>query len=327
MSKSFVLNDGKKINSHGFRVRNSGIDTTRFNANPVMLDEHWAFNRYVLGKWNHVEKNGDVLTATPEFDEADENAKVISGKVERGYIKGASIGILFKSEDMQMQPDGVYELIKCELMEASICAIPSNANAIRLYANEGGQPLSTEQIKLSMQSVSVINPKENKTMNKIILSVAALVALGLDKTAGNPAEGVDGSVLNEAIAGLQSKLNASEQKLIASELALKTLRDAAAEQKKLAAEKIVDDAIAAGKIDATAKADWLKLATNNETLATSTLSALPAKQSLAGQLNNPAAGTAGEIKTMDDFQKLSVAQQLAFRKEQPEAFATLIAGM
>ncbi len=328
MSKKFILNDGKKINSYGFRVRNSGIDMSRFATNPVMLDEHWALNRYVLGRWTDIRTEGDLLTAAADFDKADGEAKRIAGKVERGYIKGASIGVLYQPEDMQLQPDGVYELLKCELLEASICAIPSNANAIRLYASAEGQPLTGEQIKLSMASLStvVIHPQKennNNTMSKIVLSIAALAALGLDKTVANAADGIDEAQLNAGIADLKASLDSAEQSLSTTKMALQTLQDATAKQKRLAAEKIVDDAISAGKIDATAKDAWLKLATDNEALASSTLAALPAKKSLAGQVNNPAPVPTGEVKTMDDFQKLSHPAQLAFKNDSPEAYKKL----
>ncbi|HOZ95396.1 MAG TPA: HK97 family phage prohead protease [Niabella sp.] len=327
--KRFTLNDGNKVNSYGFRVRNSGIDLSRFSANPVMLDEHWSSTRAVLGKWTDVQVEGDRLTALSEFDTADNDAARIAGKVDRGYINGASIGVLFNPGDMQMQADGVYELVRCELMEASICAIPANANAIRLYAADATEPMSEDAIKLTMKPITHPEEKytkpENTDMKKIVLSVAALVALGLDKTITNPADGVDDNTLNTAIGNLKSQLENTEQKLSASQLALKALQDAAMAQKKLSAEKLVNEAVDAGKIDATAKADWLKLATENEALACSTLAALPSKKSLADGVDNPGKPGAEDM-TIEKFEKLTEAEQLAFRAENKAAFEKMVHG-
>lgn len=329
MSKPFVFNDENVYNSYGFRTDNAGIYLGRFLKNPVMLDGHWNDTGAVVGRWNDTKIVGSDLQGDPEFDIADERANKIAGKVERGFLKACSMGLIFNPEYMQREPNGKWVLTKSELLEVSIVAVPSNANAIRLYVEKDGDYhlMSEDEIKMCLSGIHVDNnfsKNENHTMKKIVLSVAALVALSLDKSITNPSEGVDENVVNNAINDLKSRLDNSEQKLSAANLALKTLQDAAAAQKLLAAEKIVDDAIAAGKIDATAKADWLKLATDNEALATSTLSALPAKKSLAGQVNNPAAEDANKM-TLEKFETLSEAAQLEFKNTHQEAYKKLFA--
>ncbi|MDR0792008.1 MAG: hypothetical protein LBE82_01770, partial [Chitinophagaceae bacterium] len=91
----FVLSDGNQVNNYGFRVNTDGIDLSRFMANPVMLNNHYDGIGGVLGKWMEIKKEGGKLFATPDFDEADENAKQVKGKVDRGYIKGASLGLQY----------------------------------------------------------------------------------------------------------------------------------------------------------------------------------------------------------------------------------------
>lgn len=328
MPQLFVFNDEQVTNSYGFRTENAGIGLLRFRANPVMLDGHWADTENVIGKWQQVGLVDGKLCGEPVFDVADEKASNIAGKVERGFLNACSMGLVFDPADMVREPDNSWTLKKCELLEVSIVAVPSNANAVRLYRQQDGavQLLSEAEVKLCLTAKTdkiEIDIKTEKTMKKVILSVAALVALGLDKNA-NAVEGVEETVLSEAINGLKSKLDQSEQKLNASNLALKTLQDAALEQRKLAADKLVNDAITAGKIDATAKDEWVALAMSNEKLATATLGALPGKQSLAAQVNNPATAT---TDTMKEFQKMTVAQQLAFKAENPEAFKKMVAGM
>ena len=85
----FILNDETKVNQYGFRVKNLGLRLGRFLDNPVVLDNHG--NEAVIGRWENIQIEGNLLTAEAVFDDKDENAKTIAGKVERGFIKGASI--------------------------------------------------------------------------------------------------------------------------------------------------------------------------------------------------------------------------------------------
>ena len=134
----FILNDETKVNQYGFRVKNLGLRLGRFLDNPVVLDNHGHGNEAVIGRWENIQIEGNLLTAEAVFDDKDENAKTIAGKVERGFIKGASLGLdPFSMNNFQIAPDGVYDLIEAEVMEASIVAIPNNANAlVKLYAHK-----------------------------------------------------------------------------------------------------------------------------------------------------------------------------------------------
>lgn len=56
--KVFVLNDETQTNSYGFRVKTEGISLTRFESNPVCLNNHKNDTKNVLGKWVDVQKEG-----------------------------------------------------------------------------------------------------------------------------------------------------------------------------------------------------------------------------------------------------------------------------
>lgn len=88
---TFLVSD-ESVNSYGFRVQTTGIDTTYFERNPVMFYMHNR-NAQVIGCWENLRKEGENLYADAVFDEADPEAQRIAGKVERGFIKAASIGI------------------------------------------------------------------------------------------------------------------------------------------------------------------------------------------------------------------------------------------
>lgn len=309
MPKTFILNDESKVNIYGFRVLNKGIDLTRFNANPVMLNDHWMNNNYVLGLWKNIRVEGTQLLAEPEFDQEDDEAKKIEGKVERGFIKGASMGISFDRSAMEMDIAGNYMLTSCELIEASIVAVPANANALKLFASSG-QVLTESEVKLSIQEIS-LHKNQSQTMKKIALSVAALSALCLSQQPNEDEVGV----ISSGIEKLKSDLDAAKAKNVELEAKLTA-------QAKAQATSLVADAIKSGKLTAEGKEHWEKMATDDFAMASAILATMPTKQSLNAQVSNT---DAAGVKTMDDFEKLSLEKQLAFKNEHPEAYAKLFA--
>ncbi len=147
-NKPFVLSDGTKKNSHGFRIDLAGIMLERFSGNPVMLYMHDT--NQLIGQWENLKVENNKLIADPDFDLEDENAKKIAGKVERGYLKGASLGIVV----LEMKEiDGEYVATKSELIEASIVPVPSDAGAIILY-DENRKELTFEEVKLKYESTN-----------------------------------------------------------------------------------------------------------------------------------------------------------------------------
>ncbi len=131
--KEFLLSD-ESVNSHGCIIKTDGIELGRFLANPVMFYNHDE-SRGVVGKWENVRKSDGKLYATPVFDTDSELGRQVKRQVESGFIRAASIGIdsvEFEYTPTETEPQVVT---KCELIEVSICDIPSNRNALQLYYN------------------------------------------------------------------------------------------------------------------------------------------------------------------------------------------------
>ena len=126
-----VLCDSTTINSYGFRTDVSGINLTRFNKNPVMLYNHDP--ERIIGRWEHVKTDGNQLIAEPVFDMEDPFAAEIARKVEQGFIKGCSMGLVIKNIS---QSKGIDVATNSVLIEASIVGIPSDENALVVYDNE-----------------------------------------------------------------------------------------------------------------------------------------------------------------------------------------------
>lgn len=315
MPKPFVFNDQNQANSYGFRILTAGISLKRFNKNPIMLNQHWNSTSNVLGKWENLKVEKDLLLGEPVFDVADEEALKVSGKVDRGFINSCSMGITFKREDLKIIGT---ELImeKCELYECSIVAVPSNANSIRLYA-ENGELLKDDEVKqlcLSLQPVKKLEtPNENQTlefntidMKKITLSLAVLTALSFDKATPE----VDVEAVEKAVL----KLSNENAELKAEKLKLEAAAESAQEK---SIEEMVNLAITEGRIPATKKDDFVNLAKANFELAKTTIASIPAKVTLSSQV---VPGATTTVATKADFQKLSLDEQLAFKTNNQEEY-------
>jgi caudovirus prohead protease len=314
----FVLNDEKVANSYGFHILSAGVSLERFLANPVMLDGHNQNNHSVIGSWQNVVLEEGKLFAEPLFDMQDENAKMIAGKVERGVIRGASMGIAFHKKDLAYE-GGAVVLKKCSLFEASIVAIPSNANALRLQMD--GVEVSEEQIKELCLSFSKTNPTNpiNTVDMKIQLTQLALVALGMNASCKElSAEEIETAILalSKDRDTLKEKLSLSEEQVAAYVAKEKAQREALTAQ-------MLDEAIKSGKITADKRQTFADLAAQNFELAKATLEGIPAKKTFSSGVTTPT-GVTG-VATMEDFQKLSLDEKLAFKNGNPEAYQKLIA--
>lgn len=310
----FVFNDESQQNSYGFYILTKGINTKRFEKNPVMLDSHLNSTQHVLGFWKELTKKDGQLTALPTFDTDDADVRKIAGKVERGMIKGCSMGILFNPEDLQVI-EGKLVLTKCELLECSIVAIPSNANAVRLFTNSAEDPLTDGEVQSLCLSVFPDKKKEKtekkgNTM-KIKLQSAAALALGLSVGTTE----IEADALSEKIIALNASKNSAELKLQAK-------LDAEETAKLEAINKQVDEAVKAGQISAEKKEQFVNLGIANSELLTETLSAIPVKKGFSASVT-PNGGTPTEVKTKEDFQKLSTEAQLAFKANSPEQYKQL----
>lgn len=311
----FILNDETKANSYGFKIKTSGIRLERFSANPVMLDGHNPSNLSVIGRWKEIKTEDGKLSADTDFDSEDPNAALIAGKVERGVIKGASMGISFNKKDFSYE-NGELILEKCELHEVSIVAIPSNANALRLYAD--GELMSDSYMKALCLSIAQNSETEfkPKDMNKIKLSQLAFIALGF---AQNTNEASD-TEINQAILSLQKQKEDAEQKLALSEEKLNAYLQKEKAEKEKQINEMVELAVKQGKITADKHQSFVDLAQQNFELAKSALDAIPAKQNFSPEVKTPT----GAVQTMEEFQKLSLNEQLAFKKSNPEGYNLIL---
>jgi len=315
--KRFVLSD-ESVNSYGFVVLTEGIDTSRFEANPVMLDGHVNDNERVLGAWDDViVDKTNRLTAVPVFDPDDDSAKKIAAKVDAGFIRGASIGIKFNNDDMKKQGQQLV-LTKCELLEASIVAVPSNKNALKLYNTAGTlmKPDEVSELCMTLQNDN-LNLKTKMEKQTMQLSLAAMAVLGFEASQVDTLQATD---INAAILAIHKQNETLTAQVKAFELKEKAAKDAETLQMTQRNATLVDAAIKAGKITADKRDHYMKMAEFDYQLAEQHLTATAGKASIGKGLNP----ITGKPMTMDEFEKLDAHSQLQFKNENPEAYKAMV---
>lgn len=199
-NKDFILSD-ESVNSYGFVVKTSGIVLEKFLSNPVMYYNHER-SRGVIGRWENVRVEGGKLLATPVFDEEDELGKKIANKVAKGFLRAASIGI----EVLTVDASGTTATTS-ELVESSICDLPSNKNALRLFKD--GKELKFKEKQLNLKLILTTNTMKDDDLKRIA------VACGL------PSDATVDDVLT-SINGLNAGTAAS---LIENAISLKVVGD------------------------------------------------------------------------------------------------------
>lgn len=321
----FVFNDENVKNSYGFYINTLGIKMDRFNDNPVMLNNHINSNENVIGNWSDSLKENGLLKLKPHFDEETNLGKDVAGKVDRGYLKGCSMGIIPNWDSVQKVGDRLM-MMECELAEGSIIPVPSNKGAIAIYSVDG-ELMKEEDVKSLCLSVTqklteVPENLNSKTdMNKIILSVAALMALGFKDQSK---EGLDVADVEAKVLGLSKQVTDLTAENTGLKLAAETAKEAQEAAVKLAATQKVDLAITQGKIPADKKEAFVQLGITSPEVLETTLASIPAKQNLGAGVIVPGGTGAVEVKTMEEFQKLSVGEQLSFKAENPSEYQKLV---
>ena len=250
-----VLCDSNTVNSYGFRTDVNGINLSRFKKNPVMLYNHNPLQ--VIGIWDNLDIEDGQLTAVPVFDMDDPFAAEIARKVNDGFIKGCSMGLMIKSLSKE---DGIDIATESLLLEASIVSIPSDENALVVYADE------KQEKKLSINEFNKLFYKMETTKDTSQLQVEL-------------------SEKNSQIDTLQAELSAKNDIISDLSAQVNELKKDLAEREYHEGVACVDKAIADGKIPEDVKniclAFYLSNPEDTKTLLEALKPAAPATPSIS----------------------------------------------
>ena len=139
MSKRIIFSTATP-NDQGGVIPNNVIDFSRFEKNPVCLDEH-AWGKPPIGMWKDWRMEGGKWTGLPVFHGITEESKTKKALYEGGWVRAASIGgeAIWKtnaSGQFEFDKEGNRICEKFMLYEISIVTLPSNADAVQEDAVE-----------------------------------------------------------------------------------------------------------------------------------------------------------------------------------------------
>lgn len=292
-----VLCDSGTVNSYGFRTALEGIDLSRFRKNPVMLYNHDP--ERVIGKWTNVDIEDGRLSAKPVFDMDDPFAAEIARKVEGGFIKGCSMGIMIKA--MATDENGVNVATKSVLLEASIVSIPADENALVVYEDED---------RKKQLSINEFNTLYYKMETK-------------EKTLAEDTERTESA----EVVTLRAQVADKDAKIAELNATVDTLRKDLAELEYREAEKFADAAIADGKITEDVKGEVISFYLSFPKETVKLFGAIKGKAdeadaqqvSLAQMVQN---GKGTTNKTWDELDRTPGALK-ALKADNPEEFKRL----
>ena len=300
----------------------SGANLSVFENNPVMLLNHDDWN-LPIGRWENIRVEGSRILADAVFDKDDERAVAVMGKVERGFLKAASIGGWpgeSSNDPSLMLPGQTYPtMVTWTVHEASICTIGSNHNAIALYDQENKRMDLNDKgtlIKLFDTASGIHVSPKNKTQMTILT--------GLLKLSDNASE--------QAIADEVQKIIRLRDELQKENSALKTEKEALSskvqafekkekDERKASAVTLVDKAIKEGRLDAKGKDAWLGMFDANFDQAKTQLDAIPPRASVTQQIQASPSGGTGGVKLADmTFPEIIKADRLKELKKDGELY-------
>lgn len=175
---TFVVSD-ESVNSYGMVTLTAGIDTSRFEQNPVMFYMHERAT--IVGRWENIRKEDDKLLADAVFDDTTPIGKQVKDQVEKGFLRAASIGIeIVERKTIK----GVDTVTKCILNEISIVDVPANENALKLYRRNGRNVLRLVENVTDLRSaiIDVLELESDVTDSEILAEIRALKNAPDDET-------------------------------------------------------------------------------------------------------------------------------------------------
>lgn len=306
-----TLIDGSVVRN-GFRALMSGAQLDEFKANPVMLLQHnrpeGGYMKHAttdillpIGKWYDIRVEGDRLLAKPEFDDDDELAVKIEGKVKKGYLNAASIWIdpITVSDDASLALPGQPgpTITKWGVLEASIVDIPNCRGALAIRNSAGNKVLlsgnGNDEGVLDYLN-SFLKQDNIKDMDKKLLCAK----LGLADTA------TDGDI-SQALLAMQQKAN--DLSSVQAENAQLKLAMATLKQEQLSTKitALVQGGIDSGRILAGDKEKYEKLAAADYETTAALINGLAAAPTIQGQLSAAAGASEVDKAELAELMKLS----------------------
>lgn len=208
------------INDHNMVVLSDGIDWSRYEKNPVLLENH-DWDSQPIGNVVNIHREGNDWIGTLKFAEGTERGKTAKYLYENGFYRAVSIGGV--SREIEDESTGVKYATYFLVYEVSLCSLQSNSDAVSDFKGEKVM-LATEFAPSQTERITTLSAKDHSLINKY-------------KSNMTQEDPKDGTIRKEDPAKEATTLSAAEPVPAAeNEAELRTLN---AEDTESIAEKIV----------------------------------------------------------------------------------------
>lgn len=312
---TFVLHD-ETVNTYGFRMLTSGANLEEFRKNPVILLNHkdWELP---IGRWENIRIEGTQILADALFDEKDDVAVKIAGKVEGGFLRMVSMGAwppeeVSDAEELKLPGQTLPTVTRWTAREASIVTIGANHNALVLFDRQTGKPFDLTDASTVIRLMDRLNHSKNDSnMDNTLKEILKL----------------QDSAQDAEVIGAVKQLIENHDRLARENQELKEAAARAETERKEArhaeAVRLVDAAIADGRIHAAGKEAYLKLFDADFENTRATLDAIPHRQSVTGRIREGERQQATELSDLagKSWNELDKAGRLVELKDKaPELY-------
>lgn len=150
------------INDYNMVVLSDGIDWSRYEKNPVLLENH-DWGSQPIGNVVNIHRKGNDWIGTLKFAEGTERGKTAKYLYENGFYRAVSIGGV--SREIEDESTGVKYATYFLVYEVSLCSLQSNSDAVSDFKGEKVM-LATEFAPSQTERITTLSAKDQSLINK-----------------------------------------------------------------------------------------------------------------------------------------------------------------
>lgn len=150
------------INDYDMVVLSDGIDWSRYEKNPVLLENH-DWDSQPIGNVVNIHREGNDWIGTLKFAEGTERGKTAKYLYENGFYRAVSIGGV--SREIEDESTGVKYATYFLVYEVSLCSLQSNSDAVSDFKGEKVM-LATEFAPSQTERITTLSAKDHLLINK-----------------------------------------------------------------------------------------------------------------------------------------------------------------
>ena len=150
------------INDHNMVVLSDGIDWSRYEKNPVLLENH-DWDSQPIGNVVNIHREGNDWIGTLKFAEGTERGKTAKYLYENGFYRAVSVGGV--SREIEDESTGVKYATYFLVYEVSLCSLQSNSDAVSDFKGEKVM-LAAEFAPSQTERITTLSAKDHSLINK-----------------------------------------------------------------------------------------------------------------------------------------------------------------